>query len=405
MFIKKDCISKQLVLNEMQTPTYFEKLMPLRQPYSFFNSFRLILIAVSAISLSLAIRVQWGRSLYWDLNPIMQAIDDYAHGLNPYEYKDQSMFIYHPWILRCLYFANETFNFQLFLIFLYIVIPIWFIFQSYRFLYPSQSRFDAFTIIFTCIGFGGVSVNAILCGNFSAYFHLILVSLIFQYTFCKSKAALSCFSFAIVCFALVKPYFLAYVLFYFFIYSSLDAIKRSLLCIIAFLLLWYSAQYLVPMQYAQFVQALQYQLLTKDDLGGFSTLRLLGPVFGYQWAFLFHLIAVGGIFAVIMKAGKSSSLWLADNKMRLLAVLFCVVAINPRMVFYDFFMLIFILFYFLLLARIRYGYILTWGCLLGIYSLIADHAIRWILISYTLIMVFAIYKIINKIYFNNNLIN
>jgi len=239
--------------------------------------------------------------------------------------------------------------------------------------------------------FGGVTLNALLCGNFSAYFHLILIGLIFNYLNRQHIFVLYLFGVALVCFALVKPYFLAYAVFYFMIQPMRRAIALILLCGVALSVLWFSAFIFLADQYADFLQALQYQLVAKDDLGGFSTLRILGPLMGYQWAFLFHVAVVGAICLLVLIRIQQRRFLRDDVKSQALIVILLIVLLNPRVVFYDFFAAILLLFYLLLTNRQQYAQILLWGFPVALYSQLTAHSIRWVILAYAVVCLRTIY--------------
>ncbi len=337
------------------------------------------------ISLVLALQSYLVETPLWDLSPIIQAVRDYAVGVSPYRQKDQSMFIYHPFVLIALSLIGQFVSLKLFLACCYLAVVLWFLFESTRFLADQVNGvLKIAAIIVMALTFGGVSLKALLSGNFSAYFHLILISLMFNYSAQNRKLVLFLYGFSLICFSIVKPYFLAYILFYFLAHHVKKAIALSLMCCGVVALLWFSGSILLPDQYADFLRAMQYQLLTKDDLGGFSTLRLLGPRLGYQWAFLLHISSVGSLFVLLMVWAKRRIVVLEQRSLLLLLIIFIVLT-NPRVVFYDFFASIFALFYLLFLTRRDYDRVLILGFPIAIYSQLTAHSIRWVIAAYAVV--------------------
>jgi hypothetical protein len=356
---------------------------------------KLPLLLCALLSLSIWLYTNWGRTLLWDLGPIIHAINDYSSGLNPYRFQEQSMFVYHPLVLRALYAIDQFVVLRTAFEVLYPIIAAWFFAESVRFLSQKQSKFDSYVVIAMAMVFGGVTLNALLCGNFSAYFHLVLIGLIFNYLNRQRILVLYLLGVALVCFALVKPYFLAYTVIYFLVLPIKKAFVTSFLCGVALCALWFSGAVLLADQYADFLQALQYQLVAKDDLGGFSTLRILGPLMGYQWAFLFHVTVVGALSLLTLVRIYQRKFLQDDIKSQALIFILLIVLLNPRVVFYDFFAVIFVLFYLLLTSRQKYVRILLWGFPIALYSQLAAHSIRWVILAYAVVCLGTIYGLIS----------
>ncbi len=347
-------------------------------------STKICLLFCTIASLVLALRANWGRIPFWDLHPVFNAINDYGLGLNPYRFQEQSMFIYHPLVLRLLSSINELIDISTFFNVAYVLILIWFIFESIRFLGNREAKLNRYQPIVIAMVFGGVAINALLCGNFSAYFHLIVISLIFNYLNRPRIFCLFLFGIAIVCFAIVKPYFLAYVLFYFLVLRPKNAIATGILTSLALVALWFGGALLFADQYSDFLQALQYQLVAKNDLGGYSTLRIFGPYLGYQWAFMLHVTIMGLVCLLALIRISRNQLLAYDIKSQALLLILFIIFANPRIVFYDFFAAIFVLVYFLITNNQKCQQILLFGFPLAIYSQLAEHSIRWIILAYAM---------------------
>jgi hypothetical protein len=354
---------------------------------------KLFTAALICISLLVGVMNQSGVRFAADIYPLLTAVNDYTHGIDPYRHMAQSMFVYHPVVLKVLVGLNSLMPLSYFFITFYALIITWFIYQSYLWLFErlpeKESESDRCIWIFLIsLSFGGVVLASLLCGNLSPYFHLILVGLIFNYSRKKNVLTLGIFGIIVVCFAIVKPYLLAYLLFYFLILKKSRAFVLSVFLSICVAMIWLSAMYLQPAEFEHFSSALQYQLLIKDDLGGFSTLRLMIPSIGLRAGFLLHLGIVGIILYVMLVIGPVKVTFMKNVNNQLLVLLLLIIFINPRLVFYDFFIAVFILFYLVYINfPKKYILIILPGFLLSIISQIVVHPTRWLILSYGVVVV------------------
>ena len=71
-----------------------------------------------------------------------------------------------------------------------------------------------------------------------------------------------------------------------------------------------------------------------------------------------------------------------------------IVFVNPRVVFYDFFAGIVLLFYLLLVAKQRYLRILLCGFPIAIYSQLTAHGIRWVILAYAVVFLATVYGLV-----------
>lgn len=360
---------------------------------------KLLLVALILFSLFIGFTNQFAVKFSSDLYPLVAAVNDYTIGANPYRHVPQSMFVYHPIILKVLVGLNKFIPLRIALFIFYALAIIWFIYQSYRWLIDrvlrDTNKSDGLIwILFISLSFGGVAIASLICGNLSAYFHLLLVGLIFHYSRKKNVLTLYVFGLAIVCFAIVKPYLLAYVLFYFLAIKKSYALAVSLMLSVSVALIWLSAMYLQPAEFEQFSSALQYQLLIKDDLGGFSSLRLTGPYLGFRAAFLFHLGAVGLALYLMFVIVPNKVAFMKNSNNQILVILLFIIFINPRLVFYDFFMAVFVLFYLVYINFPNtYGRIIFPGFLIAIFSQLVVHPTRWLILSYLVVVVTFVFAV------------
>jgi hypothetical protein len=338
------------------------------------------------ISFYLSLRGQTWDGLLWDLNPIIKAVSGQALGNNPYQHSAESMFIYHPYVLIALTWMHNIFPLKYFLGGLYVAIFIWFVWETSQYFKSSNLRCPSWLVLTAALSFGGTALQAMFCGNFSAFFHLSLIALMFQYLRKRYGSSLILFSLAIACFSLVKPYFFAYIIFYFFILNFLTACIFSLAVGAMTSGLWFGGQLSNPEPYKEFLSALEYQIITKDDLGGFSTVRLTAPYIGFVFGFLGHLLIIG---ALLISCFFVSPLRRCFNEpaSQIAIILFFIVAINPRLSFYDFFVCVIAVFFLIMIKfPIIFQRILLFGFPLALYAQIAEHPTRWRLLSFFIVV-------------------
>lgn len=356
---------------------------------------RLLLLSAMITSFYLAVRGYAWTGLFWDLNPILDAIDGQKNGLDPYRHMEQSMFIYHPYVLRTLTLVNHLHPLRDVIVVLYGLIFIWFGWQTFQFLKEKNSVGSVLLVQFTTLCYSGVMLWALLCGNFSAYFHCVLFGLVLQYFRIKQRYLLYVFSFALLAFALVKPYFLSYVLVYFLAFRFWRAAGLSVFLVGSTMALWFSGKLLLPLDYARFLSALQYQIITKADLGAFSTVRLTAPYVGHVAGFLLHLAVVSCLLLCCFFNNQIKRHF-SDFKSQVMLLIFFIVVLNPRMAFYDFLVCVMVVF-FLLLIKLpnTYQRVMLWGVPFAICAQMAAHPSRWILLSFlavTLRFLFVAYR-------------
>ena len=187
-------------------------------------------------------------------------------------------------------------------------------------------------------------------------------------------------------FSVVKPYLLAYVLVYFLFLKKISAFIVAGLISVCTGLIWLSGIYIEPEMYEKFTSALQYQILTKDDLGGFSSLRIMGPILGLKTAFIAHLTFVFFVLYFLIVVGPNKINLMRKPANQLLVMLLLIIFINPRMVFYDFYITIFILFYLIYINfPISYYRIVGPGFVLALISQLVMHPTRWVIFAYVVI--------------------
>jgi hypothetical protein len=341
-----------------------------------------LLCIATLLSFYWTVREQTWANLFWDLNPIINAVNGQKDGIDPYRHVAQSMFIYHPYVLKVLIGINNLLPLRGVFISLYILTLGWFVIQLCAFLNKKYVQYAILLGLAISLGFGGVGLLALLCGNFSAYFHLVLFTLILQFLRVKRTWLLVLFSLALLSFTLVKPYFLSYALFYFLTFKFWKALGVSLTVGLGVAALWFAAKYTNAIEYASFLSALQYQLITKDDLGGFSTVRLSAPYIGYVAGFLLHLAVVGSLLLCCFYHPRIKR-YFTDVESSVMLLIFFIVSLNPRLVFYDFIICLVSLFILVLIKFPKhYQRIIVIGLPFAGYAQIATHSIRWVLLSF-----------------------
>jgi hypothetical protein len=362
-----------------------------------------ILVVVTIIcSLFISLMSEFPMRLGSDVNPLIQAVNDYSVGSDPYRHMAQSMFVYHPYVLTALITINSLVPLHLFLFFVYILSIVWFGYQSCQWLIgqmPStlSVKQDVALVMLVSLSFGSVTIASLLCGNLSAYFHLILIGMIFHYSTKKNILTLFMLGLTIVLFSVVKPYFLAYVLFYFLVFKKTHAVLTAGVICISTGLIWLSGIYFLPEIYEKFTSALQYQLLVKDDLGGFSSLRIMGPILGVKVAFIAHLGIVCMAMYMLLVVGPRKIVFMKNTANQLLIMILLIIFINPRLVFYDFYVTIFVL-SFLVYINFpnRFNQILLPGFLLALLSQLVVHPTRWVILAYSCVALTFLITIVIK---------
>lgn len=348
----------------------------------------LLILTLIIVSLFLGLTNQISMRLGSDVFQLIHAVNDFKSGVDPYRHMDQSMFVYHPYVLKTLVTINNFMPLSKFLFLFYVCSVIWFSYQSCQWLVTQMHSnvpkiIGITSILFISLSFGGITITSLLSGNLSAYFHLILIGLIFHYSVKKNNLTLYVLGFAIVLFSVVKPYLLAYSLFFLLFFKKRLAVMIAGIVCICTGLIWLSGIYFQPELYDNFLSALQYQLLTKDDLGGFSSLRILGPILGIKVAFLVHVGFVLLVLYILLILGPSKTALLQKSANQLLILLILIIFINPRMVFYDFYITVFLLAYLVYLnLPTQYNRILLPGFLLALVSQFVVHPTRWVILAY-----------------------
>ena len=352
---------------------------------------KLVLFFLTIASIYLAIVNQFSVILGSDLYVVVRAVNEFSIGVDPYRHMAQSMFIYHPYVLKILVGINSFIPILIFLISFYLLSIIWFGKQSYKWLMQQQTlatpkHVGVVSILLMSISFGGVAIASFACGNLSTYFHLVLIGLIFNYSLNKKFLTLFVLGLAIVIFSVVKPYLLAYVLVYFLFLKKRQALLFAGSISICGLI-WLSGTYFQAEMYERFASALQYHILTKEDLGGFSSLRILGPILGIKTAFVAHLafvsFALYSLFFII--PDKINLMQKPANQ--LLVMLLLIIFINPRLVYYDFYVGVFLLFYLIYINfPITCYRIVLPGFLVALISQLAAHPSRWVIFAYSIVV-------------------
>jgi hypothetical protein len=349
---------------------------------------KIMIMLTIILSLFLSLTHHFPMRLGSDVNPLIQAVNDYSVGIDPYRHIAQSMFVYHPYVLNTLAGINHLVPLHVFLFCVYALSIAWFGYQSYRWLIgqmPSTVPLinDMALMLLVSLSFGSVTIVSLLCGNLSAYFHLILIGLIFHYATQKNVLTLFVLGLTIVLFSVVKPYFLAYILFYFLVFKKIHAVLTAGIICICTGLIWLSGSYFLPDLYERFASALQYQLLVKDDLGAFSSLRIMGPILGIKVAFIAHLVVVCMAMYTLLVIGPSKTVFMKKPANQLLIMILLIIFINPRLVFYDFYVTIFLMSYLVYInCPRRFNRIYLPGLLIALFSQLVVHPTRWVILAY-----------------------
>jgi hypothetical protein len=348
---------------------------------------RATLLIASLVTAYLWLRKQTYRELLGDFRPIINALIDQSQGIDVYLPNSESMFIYHPYVLNVLTYIDDLYPLKYILPLAYIVISLFFLYQTYQFLKIECGSVSVIIVLFVAFCFSGLGLSGLYCGNFSAYFHLAILGLIFNYIRTKSTFLLYVLSAMLLVCVIVKPYFLAYMLLFFLVISFYQAVVISIGLTVSAMALWFSAQLIYPTEYARFLNALHYQVVLKNDLGAFSSVRLTEPYLGVMGGFLLHLTIMGIILLYFCLSPRIKD-YFQDLPSKIMALAFFIVILNPRLAFYDFYICVVTLFLLILMKFPRvYPQVFMLGLPFAIYSQYSSTPSRWVAISLLMVLI------------------
>ena len=339
-------------------------------------SVRIAFILVVGLGIFLTIptiffRYKIGANPFWDTDVYVKAVQSVKSGLDPYYFDVNvpiySAFPYHPYVLGLMVALDKLISLKFWLILCYSFALYFFIrelFATYCAVGAgvsknfSKAKFGIFVSIVSLIG--GSSVIGVASGNISTFIHFTLIAFFLR----SIRFSKSLLNFAALCavFALVKPYFLAYLLLV-LIYSR--GKRRGLIVgvctFITWCFLYFSAWAISSSTFYNYLSAVNYVTSGIQDWG-YSFYGIFRRRLGDEFALLAHLVilATSISFPLFLKFRRNYT----PTQMLSFFPLICyfVVCINPRMKEYDFGVLIFVSLSSIYLLNRKVAYVSIFGC-------------------------------------------
>lgn len=311
-----------------------------------FTTVSLRIVAIVSFFWYLYIWVQYAdyqyENFFWDLNIYDRAINDLGAGINPYRLDVGGLFIYHPLVLNTMNWVNHFIKLKYFLVSIYCLATGFFLFQVQMLFKEAYIKSkdgnlanNLIEILICAIAFGGVGVISVLTGNITIYLHMLLFGLMLGYVRTNQNSYLYSYSFLLPLIALIKPYFLSYLLL-FYLFKRKKIIYLCILwaCLV-FVMTWFYSVIFDPIRYGDFLNALKQQIQNGGDVGYsfYGVLRVFNvsdpvllAIHGLVSLFLIWL----GLFSI------PKNLEIENNLVaKFLLATFVIVIINPRMKEYD----------------------------------------------------------------------
>lgn len=182
---------------------------------------------------------------------------------------------------------------------------------------------------------GGSGFASIQTGNISVFAHLLLVSLSYCLYKHRSIYTLTPHAIAIIFFAAIKPYFLAYALLYLFLP------RRSLSAFVAVLISVASIYIVQPVFYPQlwagFQGAIYGQIVHHGD-AGISILGVFSRFGMGKAGFILHLLLMLFVVltSIVLRSRHAQSSLRISSASELFYFLAILILLNPRLMSYDF---------------------------------------------------------------------
>ena len=319
-----------------------------------------VFINVFVVIVSIVITIFWTNwrneifsNSFWDLTVYTTAVDQVAAGENPYAIqlnneavRVKSGFPYHPYILLSFVGLNNFFPLRFFLFTFSFLALSFFLKNLLKFLKISGSNLTArstmktfwlsFLIVLVCSACGGAGLIGLLSGNIAFFLHVAIAGSALSLLAAPSNRNNLFFLFLIFIGFMVKPYFLAYLIFSFFVYPILKVVKLYFAIIPIYVITWVSAGLLMNDDFKLFLNSVEYVTFDIGDFG-FSIFGILRSQLGDLLALFFH-ISIVSVLAMI-------TLFIIQRYYNNLGVkiinaipmtLFLIIMANPRMKEYDF---------------------------------------------------------------------
>ncbi len=293
--------------------------------------------------------------LMQDSSVYARAVDDYKNGRNAYRADVHLPFVYVPIVLKMFEVASAAAPPMYIFGSLYAISTAWFIVQSYllvNYAQPGNENIlrDLLIVFLSAFAFSGIGMPAFSTGNVSVFMHFAVDGLIFKYARQRQSITLILFSLIVIFCAVIKPYFIAYTLFYFFALKwNRAAISIAAIIVIVSSILFLS-WYFQPVEFAQFLAALKYQAITKKDYG-YSIFGIMRNYLNERLSLFIHFAGSAIVLRLLFVFARTNYNFGIDNCLLAIIMIPVIIFINPRMKEYDGFIGVLSLFMFIMLKE------------------------------------------------------
>ncbi|MEM5402001.1 hypothetical protein [Paraburkholderia unamae] len=270
-------------------------------------------------------------SFFWDYHVYEKGLSCYSSGPNPYACAAGDFpFVYPPVFLKV--FSAIDFPISFALLVLASVAGIACVSIHLKSFIPYH-RLAACLILGFLIGGSGFA--SMQTGNISVFAHLLLVSLSYFLYKHRSIYTLTPHAIAIIFFAAIKPYFLAYALLYLFLP------RRSLSAFVAVLIsvagIYIAQPVFYPQLWAGFQGAIYGQIVHHED-AGISILGVFSRFGMGKAGFVLHLVLMllVVVTSIALRSRHAQSALRISSTSELFYFLAILILLNPRLMSYDF---------------------------------------------------------------------
>lgn len=334
-----------------------------------------VLIAVVCAVSVADFAYRWSRILgvFWDISVYQRAVGDFGSGVDPYRTDVLFPFVYHPLVLRLLAVLGSVLPLKVVLPVLTVAAIVW---LARELMQPgvagrlathatgaqsssvsvseadsgavskaagaaasgvvSPTRFLAAFVM--AAAFGGVGTAACMSGNLAVLMHFTLMAALLR----ASRATGGLLRFLpyglIVLFALVKPYFLLFLVVPVMLYERrVIALACSMAVVLVFGAIWLSFQVYWPHEYAQFLANLRWHILSRGDMG-YSFFLVFGALTRkVPLALALHVLVSAVMVVIVPLLFKQRYGRDVPFVPQLLVLYLALTVANPRMKDYDLF--------------------------------------------------------------------
>lgn len=269
----------------------------------------------------------------WDLSVYLRAIELRKIGLSGYENVSHLNFVYHPFILEFIFQANKVLPFSLLyilfcsLVIVYFFRNIWSLSRVVTFQFNPEQVLLNLLIFFGFTGFGYLAFFSL---NIGLFLHLFLWMLLIDFYKRNSRTFSLLYLFIVLGATFIKPYFILYLSFSFFLKMKVQLPELIASVSITFLL-WLSGYFILPDTFQKFSINLKIATVENQDLG-VSFFGILHNHVGTLMALGINLL-VSSIFLILSYERFRSGSY---DPFRISLLIIPIITLNPRLKEYDF---------------------------------------------------------------------